>query len=93
MKAYTKYIKEQFKADRKRVSCGNNSKTEQRTLEQNIQAHRDKKNFYIRKWNNLLEDSTTPTQKDYCKRIVLSVDSKQVENSNDSKDSKGNKSR
>lgn len=70
MKTYTKYIKAQFMNDKIRVSSMNNSKHEQRSAEQNNQAYQDKKVFYIRKWNSLLEDATTATQRAYCKRML-----------------------
>lgn len=70
MRAYTKHIRTQYRADILRISQANNSKRRKRTPEQIQQADQDKKNFYLSKWNSLLEDATTAAQKDYCKRII-----------------------
>ena len=70
MKNYTKYLKDISKRDHIAITQRNNSKDNQRSDSQRIQALHDKKAFYTRKYTDLLGDCTTPAQKRICRNML-----------------------
>lgn len=70
MKEFTKTLRNEYDKDFKALHAHNNSKISRRTPEQNAQAHNDKVNFYLKKWNELLGNVETVTQKNICDKML-----------------------
>lgn len=70
MKEFTKTLRNEYDKDFKALHSHNNSKISKRTPEQNAQAHNDKVNFLLKKWNELSGNAETTVQKTMCNRML-----------------------
>ena len=70
MREYTKLLKEESTKDFRALHAHNNSKIRKRTPQQNEQAYNDKVNFYLNKWNKLIEKAQTEAQKNICENMI-----------------------
>lgn len=75
MRAKTKMLKEMMMIDIKRMHQHNNSKADKRTAEQNAQSAKDRRDFFVLKWETIRKTAETEAQKRYCDAAILAASS------------------
>lgn len=73
MRDYTRFLRNEKDKDIHLIWQHNNSKIAKRTPKQNEQAYHDKMNFYLNKWDKLLNKAETRAQKDICNRMINDI--------------------
>ena len=71
MREFTRKLKKEAQEDLIKIHQHNNSKNKKRTPEQIEQSKKDKMNYFINKWADLLEKSETKAQKVICVDVLM----------------------
>lgn len=73
MKTFTRILRAEYANDFNRCKQRNNSKDSERTAEQIAQSEKDKKEHYLKKWENFRQQAETKAQKEICDFMIRRI--------------------
>lgn len=73
MKNSTRMMKAALENDLRKMHQHNNSKADRRTDLQNAQSREARKDFYMKKWRQVLASAETAAQKNYCEIAIAAA--------------------